>query len=113
MKATNYSPTAWNDSWPLAWVPESPVPVPKIDENELERLKNRLLREALRPVVNTSLTAPLRRAANEAAGLAWLEPYPLLVFPTLFEELAARARQRVQKQQLVHARSEDLLAAAA
>lgn len=103
----------WNAAWQFALVPESPAPFSKTNESELERLKNRLLREALREVVNTSLTAPLRRAANEAAALAWLEPHPLLVFPVLFEELAAQARRRLQKQQLVRARSEDLLAAAA
>lgn len=40
----------------------------------------------------------LRRAANEAAALAWLEPHPLLVFPTLFAEFADRARSRARLQ---------------
>jgi hypothetical protein len=63
-------------------------------ENELERLKNRLLREALLVEPSPALVAPLRRAANEAAALAWLEPYPLLAFPELFRELTVASARR-------------------
>jgi hypothetical protein len=69
-------------------------------ENELERLKNRLLREALSQEPAVWLVAPLRRAANEAAAIAWLEPHPLLVFPELFAEYVVRARNRHRKTNL-------------
>lgn len=82
------------------------------DDNDLERLKARLLREVLAGNLSAGLLAPLRRAANEAAAIAWLEPHPLLVFPTLFEELAAAARRRAQRQQRLAARTGGWLEAA-
>jgi len=51
-----------------------------------ERLKNALLREHLDAIVEGEVHSTLRCAANEAAGLAWLTPFPLLFFPALFEE---------------------------
>lgn len=89
--------------------PEPPAPSLQTLDTQLEILKNRLLAAALEHTVNTSLVAPLRRAANEAAALAWLEPVPLLVFPALFEEKAHAARRRVQKQALVQARTAGFL----
>ncbi len=56
------------------------------------------------------LTAPLRRAANEAAALAWLTPYALLVFPTLLEEKAQAARHQTLRQAGIRRRSRNLLA---
>jgi hypothetical protein len=38
---------------------------------------------------------PLCGAANQAAELAWDSPYPLLVFPCLFEELAQALHDQV------------------
>ena len=52
----------------------------------------------------------MRSAANEAAALAWVTPYPLLVFPTLFEEKAAFAVKLAEKQEEVLDRSRELLA---
>jgi hypothetical protein len=80
-----------------------------IEETELERLKSRLLRNALEGNAQDELNAPLRQAANEAVSLAWTTPYPLLILPTLFEEKAREARIRVGKQRSVKARSEALL----
>lgn len=105
---------------PLA-VPQTgfePLPAARPDfpwtvEAELERLKNRLLRTALASTSTPSLVPSLRRAANEAAALAWLEPHPLLVFPCLFQQLAAAAQRQAHKQMFVRARSEALLAEAA
>ena len=51
-----------------------------IQESEFERLKSRLLAGQLAAAA-PELNAPLRRAANEAAALAWVTFYPLLVFP--------------------------------
>ena len=62
----------------FALVPEPAAPFTRTAETELERLKNRMLHLALGAVASPALRAPLRRAANEAAALAWLEPHPLL-----------------------------------
>lgn len=88
------------------------APFTRTAESELERLKNRLLREAIAFTKTVALLALLRRAANEAAALAWLEPHPLLVFPGLFEEKALLARRRALRQELVRARSTELMEAA-
>jgi hypothetical protein len=97
----------------FALVPEPAVHFLWTVETELERLKNRLLREALAATATPALVPALRRAANEAAAVSWLEPYPLLVFPVLFEEKARAARRQAYRQNLVRSRSADLLAEAA
>jgi len=81
------------------------------ETTELERLKHRLLREKLAGEVNGELTVPLRRAANEAAALAWVTTHPLLVFPVLFEEKARITRRHFERQLVVRARSRELMAA--
>jgi hypothetical protein len=92
---------------------EPPAPFPRTDENDLDRLKNRLLRLALAATEDTAMIVALRRAANEAAALAWLEPHPLLVFPVLFLEKAANDHARIERQQRIRARSASLLQEAA
>ena len=91
-----------------------PVPPPpfraRVDA-ELERLKNRLLREHREEAWDSRLRIALRRAANDAAALAWVTPYPLLVFPVLFEEKAEAALNQSRRQSHVRSRSHDLLAA--
>lgn len=82
-------------------------------ETELERLKSRLLRQTLSAVASPALIPALRRAANEAAALAWLEPYPLLAFPALFQEFILTSQRRFHKQLVVKSRSAELLAFAA
>jgi hypothetical protein len=101
---------------PAAAFQPTPNPLPDFPwsvETELERLKSRLLKLALARVVTPALVPALRRAANEAAALAWLEPYPLLVFPTLFQEKSQTAQRQLFRQNLIRARSETLLAEAA
>jgi hypothetical protein len=56
------------------------------------------------------LTPPLRRAANDAAALAWATLYPLLVFPVLFEEKIAAALRQAERQARIFKRSRELLA---
>jgi len=92
-------------------VPSDPQPQisSRTLDTELEQLKTRMLQTALNGTVNLGLVTPLRRAANEAAALAWLEPLPLLVFPGLFEEKASTARKHLQKQGFVQAMSSELL----
>ncbi len=85
-------------------IPGGDFPAPT--EAELERLKSQQLRVALATVATPALVPDLRRAANEAAALAWLEPFPLLVFPTLFQEKAQAAQRRVYRQNLIRARTE-------
>jgi hypothetical protein len=66
--------------------------------NELELLKGRLLGDALEEGIPPDLNARLRRAANEAAALAWVSPYPLLFFPELFREKSDSARRQAARQ---------------
>jgi hypothetical protein len=79
-------------------------------ETEFERLKTRLLAEQLAGAT-PELNTPLRRAANEAAALAWVTFYPLLVFPVLFEEKTAAAARQSRRQARIYATSRELLAA--
>lgn len=92
---------------------EPPAPYPRTDDNDLDRLKHRLLRLALATTDDTAMIVAHRRAANEAAALAWLEPHPLLVFPVLFLEKAATDRARIERQQRIRERSASLLQEAA
>jgi hypothetical protein len=74
-------------------------------ESGLEQLKGRLLQQALQEAVDPEFYAPLRRAANEAAALAWATTYPLLLFPTLFEEKAQAAVVQALRQAELRYRS--------
>jgi len=86
-----------------------PLPFQATRENEFERLKNRLLTTQLAGFDKPELNTPLRRAANEAAALAWVPLYPLLVFPVLFEEKAAKAVCQNERQARIYATSRELL----
>jgi len=90
--------------------PAPPAPFRATIETELERLKGRLLLCELE-TGSAALGGHLRRAANEAAALAWVTPYPLLVFPALFEEKVSAALLHAKRQEDVRRRSLDLLAA--
>ena len=92
--------------------PVPPVPFRATRATELEQLKERLLRQALGSAEHADLYAPFRRAANEAAAVAWLTPFPLLFLPGLFEEKQATARRQFARQRNVRARSRDILMAA-
>jgi len=65
---------------------------------EFERLKERLLREQLTTETRPELFAALRRAANDAAAVAWTMPFPSLVLPELFREKVTAARHYDAKQ---------------
>ena len=90
--------------------PAAPVPFRAQQQDAFERLKARLLTERLEETWEPELTSFLRRAANDAASLAWVTAYPLLVFPTLFEELADSALLQAERQEQVRQRSRELLA---
>jgi hypothetical protein len=80
-------------------------------ENDFERLKKRLLDNQLDAIERPELNAVVRRAANEAAALAWVTFHPLLVFPALFEEKTAKALRHAERQAHIFASSRELLAA--
>jgi hypothetical protein len=90
--------------------PAPPAPFRATEETELERLKIRLLREKLYTLTVAGANGFVRRAANEAAALAWVTPYPLLVFPALFEEKTQIALLQARRQASVRERSLELLA---
>jgi hypothetical protein len=77
-------------------------------EDALEQLKSRLLTRTLAQASHPAESLLARRAANEAASLAWALPYPLLVFPGLFEEKLQAARRRQAFQEIVRRRSLEL-----
>lgn len=106
-------PTQFAPDTSFEVTPVPAAPFGRAEERALERLKSDLLRELLGESSDLEFDALYRRAANEAAGLAWLTPYPVLVFPGLFEELTQNARTRGLRQEQIRRRSQDLLALAA
>jgi hypothetical protein len=96
----------------FAVVPAPVAPFRALAETELERLKTRLLYGALQASGDPESYASLRRAANDAAALAWATNYPLLLFPGLFEEKAMAAAGQTARQARIRQRSRSLLEAA-
>jgi hypothetical protein len=90
--------------------PERPAPFRALEESAFERLRSRLLNERLVEMLEPALNSDLRQAANEAAALAWVTDYPLLVFPALFDEKVDAALRRVDRQLEIRQRSRELLA---
>ena len=97
-KNLNKVPTEFAPETRFAVNPVSAAPFRGAAETELDRLKDRLLREGLNAVTDPDLYAPLRRASNEAVALAWATPFPLLFLPELFREKAEAARRYTRKQ---------------
>jgi hypothetical protein len=89
--------------------PVPPAPFRATLETELEGLKNRLLGRLLNELDAPEANAYVRRAANEAAALAWVTPYPLLTFPGLLEEKAAGAVVYAKRATSVRERSPELV----
>ena len=85
-----------------------PVPFRAAETTRLEALKNRLLREVLEGAEGAAQNTALRRAANDAAALAWATEYPLLVFPALFEEKAETALLQCRRQARIRQQSLNL-----
>jgi len=90
--------------------PLPPAPFRVLQENQFERLKATLLSERLERLWKPELSAHVRRAANEAAALAWVTPYPLLVFPVLFGEKSDAALAVALRQEQVLRGSPELYA---
>jgi hypothetical protein len=89
------------------------IPFRATQTTELEQLKDRLLRQLLQKTTDPAENTLLRRAANDAAALAWTTSYPTLLFPELFEEKARGALLQHQRQTRVRQRSLNLLLNAA
>ena len=102
--ATEFAPSAWFEVRP-----RPPARPQAGQETDLEQLKNHLLQERLEATEEPACVVQLRRAAQDAAALAWLTPYPLLVFPVLFEEKAEAAELRAERQEQIRQRSRELL----
>jgi len=111
MNGNTRVPTVFGPETRFEVNPVPAAPFRAFMENEFERLNNRLLRERLADAKTATLAGELRRAANEAAGLAWDTAYPLLFFPALFEEKVRQAVHRVTKQQEILADTRQLIAA--
>lgn len=95
----------------FAVLPVPPAPFRATQESDFERLKSRLLTETLLSTGRPEFNATIRRAANEAAALAWVTFYPLLVFPGLFEEKLHHALRHGGSSAKVHAPNQELIAA--
>ncbi|HWH69725.1 MAG TPA: hypothetical protein VNT26_10090 [Candidatus Sulfotelmatobacter sp.] len=90
--------------------PVPAVPFRAAQENLFERLKVHLLQERLEELWQPGLNSPVRRAANEAAALAWTTPFPLLLFPGLFAEKADQAVTYAERQEQVRQHTREMLA---
>jgi hypothetical protein len=108
---TNYKrvPTRFGPETRFEVKPAPPAPFRATQETELEHLKTRLLVRFLNDLAEPELSPCVRRAANEAAALAWVTPYPLLTFPGLFEEHVQTALLYAERQAGVRARSAELI----
>jgi hypothetical protein len=108
---TNYKrvPARFGPETRFEVTPAPPAPFRAIQETELERLKTRLLLGFLGELAEREFIPYVRRAANEAAALAWVMPYPLLTFPGLFEEKVKTALLYAERQATVRERSADLV----
>jgi ABC-type uncharacterized transport system permease subunit len=73
-------------------------------EEQLELLKQRLLRPVIDRVSDTALVKELAWAANEAAALAWMTVCPILVLPALLEEKIQEATRKWEKQEQIRQR---------
>lgn len=80
-------------------VPVAPAANFRVSEPaEFEKLKDTLLQEHLRAETKPEAFAAVRRAANDAAALAWAASFPLLLLPELFREKVEAARRYAGKQ---------------
>ncbi len=106
-------PTRFAPETRFAVTPRAAVPFRATLTSELELLKNRLTSQLLQNAARPELYVFYRRAANDAAALAWATSYPLLLFPALLEERAAAARRQWERQESVWRRSQPSIVTAA
>ncbi|HXI69096.1 MAG TPA: hypothetical protein VNN22_01935 [Verrucomicrobiae bacterium] len=110
-KNKTFVPTRFGPETRFELRPVPTAPFRATQETEFERLKSQLLAQQLQQVAEVELIPPLRRAANEAAALAWVTLFPLLVFPVLFEEKTAAALRQAERQARIYANTRELVAA--
>ncbi len=82
----------------------------RVQQAEFQRLRMQLLLQRQAQMASRALDARLLSAATEAAALAWVTSYPLLVFPLLFDEKADQALAHARRQEEIRQRSHELLA---
>ncbi len=110
MKRSRYKvPTWFGPDSRFELQPTPAAPFRAVVQTRFDQLQRRLLTERLGKLWEPGLNSSVRRAANEAAALAWLSSYPLLVFPVLFEEKAEAALSQAARQTQVRRRSRELL----
>lgn len=68
-------------------------------------LKGRLIDQWNKPNTPVYSRDFLNRAGDEAAAIAWSTGFPLLLFPSLFEEKAREARFKAFRQNEIRAKS--------
>ena len=90
----------------------TPAPFRGTLDNELDRLKEKLLATELARTTNLETNVLLRRAANDAVAIVWLTPFPLLLLPALFAEKASAARKAAGRQAIIRGQTEVLFALA-
>ena len=105
-----FVPTAFSPETRFELRAAPAAPFRATQETEFERLKNQLLTDELEQA-NADLNIPLRRAANEAAAIAWASVFPLLVFPVLFAEKTEAVLRHAERQACIYANSRELAAA--
>ncbi len=79
-KNKTYVPTEFGPETRFELRATPPAPFRATQETEFERLKNKLLAQQLR-AATPELNVPLRRAANDAAALAWATVFPAAGVP--------------------------------
>ena len=72
---------------------------------DLNALKESLLEERLASGAPAALKAQYRWAADEAAALAFVTPWPSLFFPVLCAEKADAAQEQVARQERIRERT--------
>jgi hypothetical protein len=105
-KNKTYVPTRFGPETRFELRPTPPAPFRATQETQFERLKNQLLAEQLVEAPAPGLSPALRRAANEAAALAWVTQFPLLLFPVLFAEKTTAAVRQAERQARIYANSQ-------
>lgn len=79
-------------------------------QTALADVKQRLLAEVLEHSLLPGAERRMSLAADEAAALAWMTPFPTLFFPALFEEKVRQAEAYADRQAEIHRVTRQILA---
>ena len=90
-----------NRGWQISRESE---PVARTSPEELEKLKEELLNPLLWEASDSRLQARYRWAAQDAAALAFVTPWPQLFLPSLLAEKAQAAREQFERQEAIRRR---------